>query len=136
MLPCHVLAWLFAFPQVYELLPLKEIRGYSFEDYYLEEDNVNPCVPLDNVLLNGFVYTPISPDGEGDAYDILKVSASLSIFFVILFFLIYSLLLIYPEGLLMNFAVRLLTFVHQTTAMLGPCICVAHHRHLSTSLNH
>ncbi|NWR94823.1 A2MG protein, partial [Furnarius figulus] len=57
---------------VYDLLPLKEIRGYSFKDYYLEEDNVNPCVSLDNMLLNGFVYVPISPDGEGDAYDILK----------------------------------------------------------------
>uniref|UniRef100_A0A8C8ARD8 Alpha-2-macroglobulin n=1 Tax=Otus sunia TaxID=257818 RepID=A0A8C8ARD8_9STRI len=57
---------------VYDLLPLKEIRGYSFKDYYLEEDNINPCVSLDNILLNGFVYIPISPDGEGDAYDILK----------------------------------------------------------------
>ncbi|NXC73887.1 A2MG protein, partial [Anhinga anhinga] len=57
---------------VYDLLPLKEIRGYSFKDYYLEEDNVNPCVSLDNILLNGFLYIPISPDGEGDAYDILK----------------------------------------------------------------
>ncbi|NXT24233.1 A2MG protein, partial [Syrrhaptes paradoxus] len=57
---------------VYDLLSLKEIRGYSFKDYYLEEDNVNPCVSLDNILLNGFVYIPISPDGEGDAYDILK----------------------------------------------------------------
>ncbi|KFQ35208.1 Alpha-2-macroglobulin, partial [Mesitornis unicolor] len=57
---------------VYDLLPLKEIRGYNFKDYYLEEDNVNPCVSLDNMLLNGFVYIPISPDGEGDAYDILK----------------------------------------------------------------
>lgn len=69
------------FPQVYDLLPVKEIHGYSFKDYYLEEDNINPCVSLDNILLNGFVYTPISPDGEGDAYDILKVSASLSYFF-------------------------------------------------------
>ncbi|PKU30937.1 hypothetical protein llap_18759 [Limosa lapponica baueri] len=57
---------------VYDLLPLKEIRGYTFKDYYLEEDNVNPCVSLDNILLNGFVYIPISPDGEGDAYDILR----------------------------------------------------------------
>ncbi|NXK98084.1 A2MG protein, partial [Formicarius rufipectus] len=57
---------------VYDLLPLKEIQGYSFKDYYLEEDNVNPCVSLDSMLLNGFVYIPISPDGEGDAYDILK----------------------------------------------------------------
>ncbi|XP_049678524.1 alpha-2-macroglobulin-like isoform X1 [Accipiter gentilis] len=57
---------------VYNLLPLREIRGYSFKDYYLEEDNVNPCVSLDNILLNGFVYIPISPDGEGDAYDVLK----------------------------------------------------------------
>ncbi|XP_074445014.1 alpha-2-macroglobulin-like isoform X1 [Larus michahellis] len=57
---------------VYDLLPLKEIRGYRFKDYYLEEDNVNPCVSLDNILLNGFIYIPLSPDGEGDAYDILK----------------------------------------------------------------
>ncbi|NXO02977.1 A2MG protein, partial [Rhinopomastus cyanomelas] len=57
---------------VYDLLPIKEIRGYSFKDYYLEEDNVNPCVSLDNILLNGFAYMPVSPDGEGDAYDILK----------------------------------------------------------------
>ncbi|NXK54707.1 A2MG protein, partial [Chauna torquata] len=57
---------------VYDLLPLKDIRGYSFKDFYLEEDNVNPCVSLDNLLLNGFIYTPISPDGEGGAYDILK----------------------------------------------------------------
>ncbi|NXH14272.1 A2MG protein, partial [Bucco capensis] len=57
---------------LFDLLPLKEIRGYSFKHYHLEEDNVNPCVPLDNLLLNGFVYMPISPDGEGDAYEILK----------------------------------------------------------------
>uniref|UniRef100_A0A8C9LG75 Alpha-2-macroglobulin n=1 Tax=Pavo cristatus TaxID=9049 RepID=A0A8C9LG75_PAVCR len=58
---------------VYNLLPLKELRGYSFKDYYLEEEDVNPCVSLDNILLNGFTYIPISPDGEGDAYDILKL---------------------------------------------------------------
>ncbi|NXA91245.1 A2MG protein, partial [Melanocharis versteri] len=57
---------------VYHLLPLKESQGYSFRDYYLEEDNVNPCVSLDNLSLNGFLYVPISADGEGDAYDILK----------------------------------------------------------------
>ncbi|XP_009681138.1 alpha-2-macroglobulin isoform X1 [Struthio camelus] len=57
---------------VYDLLQRKEIQGYSFKDYYLEEDGANPCVSLDNILLNGFLYTPISPDGEGDAYDILK----------------------------------------------------------------
>ncbi|NXJ07650.1 A2MG protein, partial [Odontophorus gujanensis] len=58
---------------VYDLLPVKELRGYSFKDYYLEEENVNPCVSLDNILLNGFTYVPISPDGEADAYDILKL---------------------------------------------------------------
>ncbi|XP_041269996.1 alpha-2-macroglobulin-like isoform X3 [Onychostruthus taczanowskii] len=57
---------------VYNLLPLKESQGYSFREYYLEEDNVNPCVSLDNLSLNGFLYIPISSDGEGDAYDILK----------------------------------------------------------------
>uniref|UniRef100_A0A8B9UIT5 Alpha-2-macroglobulin n=1 Tax=Anas zonorhyncha TaxID=75864 RepID=A0A8B9UIT5_9AVES len=60
---------------LYDLLPeeMKEIQGYSFKDYYLEDDNVNPCLSLDNILLNGFVYVPISPDGKGDAYDILKL---------------------------------------------------------------
>ncbi|NXS80287.1 A2MG protein, partial [Erpornis zantholeuca] len=57
---------------VYQLLPLKESRGYSFMDYYLEEDNANPCVSLDNLSLNGFLYIPISSDGEGDTYNILK----------------------------------------------------------------
>ncbi|NXA70342.1 A2MG protein, partial [Mohoua ochrocephala] len=57
---------------VYHLLPVKESQGYSFMDYYLEEDNVNPCVSLDNLSLNGFLYIPISSDGEGDAYNILK----------------------------------------------------------------
>ncbi|NXH62692.1 A2MG protein, partial [Rhabdornis inornatus] len=57
---------------VYHLLPLKESQGYSFRDYYLEEDNVNPCISLDNLSLNGFLYIPISSDGEGDAYNILK----------------------------------------------------------------
>ncbi|NWH90096.1 A2MG protein, partial [Aegithalos caudatus] len=57
---------------VYHLLPLKESQGYTFRDYYLEEDNVNPCVSLDNLSLNGFLYIPISSDGEGDAYEILK----------------------------------------------------------------
>uniref|UniRef100_A0A8C4V091 Alpha-2-macroglobulin n=1 Tax=Falco tinnunculus TaxID=100819 RepID=A0A8C4V091_FALTI len=84
---------------VYDLLPLKEIRGYSFKDHYLEEDNVNPCVSLDNLLLNGFVYIPISPDGEGDAYDILKVSTSLSFFFVIPFWNSVSSFLTCSEGL-------------------------------------
>uniref|UniRef100_A0A8B9I8T7 Alpha-2-macroglobulin n=1 Tax=Anser brachyrhynchus TaxID=132585 RepID=A0A8B9I8T7_9AVES len=69
---------------LYDLLPeeMKEIQGYRFKDYYLEEDNVNPCVSLDNILLNGFVYVPISPDGKGDAYDVLKVSTSLSFLLV------------------------------------------------------
>ncbi|NWI42828.1 A2MG protein, partial [Picathartes gymnocephalus] len=57
---------------VYHLLPVKESQGYSFRDYDLEEDNVNPCVSLDNLSLNGFLYIPISSDGEGDAYNILK----------------------------------------------------------------
>lgn len=83
--PGHVFTWLFAFSKVYDLLPLKELRGYSFNDYYLEEEDVNPCVSLDNILLNGFTYIPISPDGEGDAYDILKVGTRL-------LFLLYSFL--------------------------------------------
>lgn len=92
---------LFAFPQVYDLLPLKESHGYSFREYYLEEDNVNPCVSLDNLSLNGFLYIPISADGEGDTYEILKVSTNLSFLSFIPFLnSVFSLLLTCPEGLL------------------------------------
>ncbi|XP_029769803.1 alpha-2-macroglobulin-like, partial [Terrapene carolina triunguis] len=57
---------------VYDLLPVKEIRGYNYRDHHLEEEDDNPCVKLDNVIINGFIYGPISPDGEGDAYNVLK----------------------------------------------------------------
>ncbi|TFJ98947.1 caM kinase-like vesicle-associated protein [Platysternon megacephalum] len=57
---------------VYDLLPVKEIRGYNYREHHLEEEDDNPCVKLDNVILNGFIYGPISPDGEGDAYNVLK----------------------------------------------------------------
>ncbi|XP_067387171.1 alpha-2-macroglobulin-like, partial [Emydura macquarii macquarii] len=57
---------------VYDLLPVKEIRGYNYQDHYLEEDDDNSCVQLDNIILNGIIYGPVSPDGEGDAYSILK----------------------------------------------------------------
>nr|XP_032641607.1 LOW QUALITY PROTEIN: alpha-2-macroglobulin-like [Chelonoidis abingdonii] len=57
---------------VYDLLPVKEIRGYNYWEHHLEEEDDNPCVKLDNIILNGFIYGPISPDGEGDTYNILK----------------------------------------------------------------
>ncbi|XP_053896357.1 alpha-2-macroglobulin-like isoform X2 [Malaclemys terrapin pileata] len=57
---------------VYDLLPVKEIRGYNYREHHLEEEDDNPCVKLDNVIINGFIYGPISPDGEGDAYNVLK----------------------------------------------------------------
>ncbi|XP_059582748.1 alpha-2-macroglobulin [Alligator mississippiensis] len=57
---------------VYSLLPLKQLKGYGYKGHYLEEEDTNPCVSLDPILLNGFIYQPMSPDGEGDAYSILK----------------------------------------------------------------
>uniref|UniRef100_A0A8C3HKZ7 Alpha-2-macroglobulin n=1 Tax=Chrysemys picta bellii TaxID=8478 RepID=A0A8C3HKZ7_CHRPI len=57
---------------VYDLLPVKEIRGYNYREHHLEEEDDNPCVELNNVIINGFIYRPISPDGEGDAYNVLK----------------------------------------------------------------
>ncbi|KAM9173427.1 alpha-2-macroglobulin-like [Pangshura tecta] len=57
---------------VYDLLPVKEIRGYNYREHYLEEEDDSPCVKLDNIILNGFIYGPISPYGEGDAYSVLK----------------------------------------------------------------
>uniref|UniRef100_A0A452GNL3 Alpha-2-macroglobulin bait region domain-containing protein n=1 Tax=Gopherus agassizii TaxID=38772 RepID=A0A452GNL3_9SAUR len=58
---------------VYDLLPVKEIRGYNYREHHLEEEDNNPCVKLNNIILNGFIYGPVSPDGEGDAYNVLKV---------------------------------------------------------------
>ncbi|NWH32632.1 A2MG protein, partial [Chloropsis hardwickii] len=72
-----------------ELSPIffmKESQGYSFRDYYLVFFNVNPCVSLDFFLLNGFLYVPIFFYGEGDTYNILFFSTSLS-FFSFFFFL-------------------------------------------------
>ncbi|EMP39673.1 Alpha-2-macroglobulin [Chelonia mydas] len=57
---------------VYDLLLVKEIRGYNYREHHLEEEDDNPCVTLEKVILNGFIYGPISPDGEGDAYNVLK----------------------------------------------------------------
>uniref|UniRef100_A0A8C4UZ46 Alpha-2-macroglobulin n=1 Tax=Falco tinnunculus TaxID=100819 RepID=A0A8C4UZ46_FALTI len=108
---------------VYDLLPLKEIRGYSFKDHYLEEDNVNPCVSLDNLLLNGFVYIPISPDGEGDAYDILKVSTSLSFFFVIPFWNSVSSFLTCSEGLFNELCCKLANFCAQNNQAQALHLC-------------
>uniref|UniRef100_A0A8C0UJ33 Alpha-2-macroglobulin n=1 Tax=Cyanistes caeruleus TaxID=156563 RepID=A0A8C0UJ33_CYACU len=114
---------------VYQLLPLKESQGYSFRDYYLEEDNVNPCVSLDNLSLNGFLYIPISSDGEGDAYEILKVSISLSFFSFLPFSnSVSSLLLTGPEGLLnkkiSSFAVNLLMFLCKKITRPSSHICL------------
>ncbi|XP_074858372.1 alpha-2-macroglobulin-like isoform X2 [Carettochelys insculpta] len=57
---------------VYDLLPVKELRGYSYREHHLEEDDVNACVNLDSVILNGFIYEPVFPDGEGDTFHILQ----------------------------------------------------------------
>uniref|UniRef100_A0A8C8VQ48 Alpha-2-macroglobulin n=1 Tax=Pelusios castaneus TaxID=367368 RepID=A0A8C8VQ48_9SAUR len=60
---------------VYDLLPVKDLRDYIYQGHHFEEEDDNPCVTLDNIILNGFTYRPFSPDGEGDAYSVLKVSS-------------------------------------------------------------
>lgn len=121
---------LLAFPQVYHLLPQKESQGYSFREYYLEEDNVNPCVSLDNLSLNGFLYVPISSDGEGDTYEILKVSTSLSFFSFAPFLNLVSSLLTCPKGPfnkeISSFAVNLLMFVCKKITRPRSHIYLAH----------
>uniref|UniRef100_A0A8C8SMX5 Alpha-2-macroglobulin n=1 Tax=Pelusios castaneus TaxID=367368 RepID=A0A8C8SMX5_9SAUR len=57
---------------VYDLLPVKDLRDYIYQGHHFEEEDDNPCVTLDNIILNGFTYRPFSPDGEGDAYSVLK----------------------------------------------------------------
>ncbi|XP_061476795.1 alpha-2-macroglobulin-like isoform X1 [Rhineura floridana] len=58
---------------VYDLLPVKDLRGYFYNHYYLDEHNINPCVEMKKIIVDGIRYSPEPYSyGEGDAYEILK----------------------------------------------------------------
>ncbi|KAM3844763.1 alpha-2-macroglobulin-like isoform 1-T3 [Vipera latastei] len=58
---------------VYDLLPIKNLRGYYYKSENLEDPDTNPCVPPRKIIVDGIRYqTDTYSYGEGDAYTIFK----------------------------------------------------------------
>ncbi|XP_032998061.1 alpha-2-macroglobulin-like [Lacerta agilis] len=57
---------------VYDLLPVKNLKGYPHNNPLLNEVNTRPCTTRKAIIVNGIRYIPESAYGEGDAYEILK----------------------------------------------------------------
>ncbi|XP_063152240.1 pregnancy zone protein-like [Candoia aspera] len=58
---------------IYDLLPLKDLRGYYYESENLEDPDTDPCVPPKKIIVDGIRYqTDIYSYGEGDAYAVLR----------------------------------------------------------------
>ncbi|XP_026544384.1 pregnancy zone protein-like [Notechis scutatus] len=58
---------------VYNLLPLKDLRGYYYNGENLEDPGANPCMPPKKIIVDGIRYqTDTYSYEEGDAYTILK----------------------------------------------------------------
>ncbi|XP_015679955.1 alpha-2-macroglobulin, partial [Protobothrops mucrosquamatus] len=59
--------------KIYDLLPVKNLRGYYYKNENLEDPDTNPCTPPQKVVVDGIRYiTDTYSYGEGDAYTILK----------------------------------------------------------------
>ena len=63
----------FAFVQVYNLLPVKDLSSFPSSVNQQEEDNED-CISRDNVYINGIMYSPVSNTNEKDMYSFLQVS--------------------------------------------------------------
>lgn len=63
----------FAFVQVYNLLPVKDLTGFPESLNQQEEDDGN-CVNR-HVYIDGIVYSPVSNTNEKDMYSFLKVNS-------------------------------------------------------------
>ncbi|KAM8924771.1 alpha-2-macroglobulin [Pelodytes ibericus] len=57
---------------IYDLLPVKELSGYDYEGYHLEEQREDPCLKADPIFLNGLYYNPSNPEWDTDTYTMLK----------------------------------------------------------------
>ncbi|XP_039224524.1 pregnancy zone protein-like [Crotalus tigris] len=59
--------------KIYDLLPVKNLRGYYYKNENLEDSDTNPCMPPKKIVVEGIRYqTDTYSYGEGDAYTILK----------------------------------------------------------------
>ncbi|KAJ1122196.1 hypothetical protein NDU88_000699 [Pleurodeles waltl] len=57
---------------VYDLLPVKDLTGYSHGGRNLEEADITPCVNPEPLFQNGLIYHPSSLDTEKDAAYLLE----------------------------------------------------------------
>ncbi|XP_045695720.1 ovostatin homolog 2-like [Phyllostomus hastatus] len=57
---------------VYNLLPNIELHGYFYHGLNLDDGKPDPCIPQKDMFYNGLYYTPVSINGDGDTYDIVK----------------------------------------------------------------
>ncbi|XP_054858906.1 alpha-2-macroglobulin-like [Eublepharis macularius] len=56
---------------VYNLLPVKNLRGYSYQNHRLDEPNMEQCVTPKHTIVDGIHYSPFS-HGKGDPYELMK----------------------------------------------------------------
>ncbi|NXF76980.1 A2MG protein, partial [Sclerurus mexicanus] len=56
---------------VYNLLPVKELRGYHGPNMLLE-DPLDKCITLKPIVVDGVTYAPVTEMNEEDTYSILK----------------------------------------------------------------
>ncbi|KAL8202464.1 UNVERIFIED_CONTAM: hypothetical protein K2H54_015539, partial [Gekko kuhli] len=57
---------------VYNLLPVKDLRGYSYQNDHLNEPVLEKCVTPKSIIVDGIHYTPVRSQGKGDPYELLK----------------------------------------------------------------
>nr|XP_034960986.1 alpha-2-macroglobulin-like [Zootoca vivipara] len=58
---------------IYDLLPVKNLKGYQHANPHVNEMNTRPCETRKTIIVDGIRYNPDSYTyGEGDAYEILK----------------------------------------------------------------
>ena len=60
---------------MYSLLPNIELYGYFHHGLNLDDGKVDSCIPQKDMFYNGLYYVPVSNYGDGDIYDILRVSS-------------------------------------------------------------
>ncbi|XP_069482309.1 alpha-2-macroglobulin-like [Ambystoma mexicanum] len=58
--------------KVYNLLPVQELSGYYHGHYNLEDENDDPCIPAEPILVNAVLYAPSVPDDSNNVYQVLK----------------------------------------------------------------
>ncbi|XP_077202376.1 alpha-2-macroglobulin-like isoform X1 [Paroedura picta] len=65
---------------VYNLLPVKDLKGYSYQHHYVQDQDPNLCMPVKNIIVDGVQYTPVAQTSStGDSYEIMR-DAGLKVF--------------------------------------------------------